>query len=108
MALAPLQVPIDRPLPGRPGAAPDASREELARSAQEFEAMVLAELLGPMFSALDTQSLGGGGFGEQMIRPMLVREYANAIASRGGIGVADAVLAQLLATQAGVGDVEPR
>jgi Rod binding domain-containing protein len=61
--------------------------------------MVLRELLGPMFEALDTEGLGGGGAGERMFRPMLIGEYADGMAQRGGIGLADYVLAELVRLQ---------
>jgi peptidoglycan hydrolase FlgJ len=86
--------PIDAPT-----ALPAAQMDELRRTAQEFESMVLRELLGPMFEPLDTDGLGGGGAGERMFRPMLVGEYAQGMAARGGIGLADLVLAELVRLQ---------
>ncbi|MBU6407814.1 MAG: rod-binding protein [Alphaproteobacteria bacterium] len=87
------------PLQG-PSPLPEAQMADLRRAAQDFEAMVLRELLGPMFEALDTEGLGGGGAGERMFRPMLVGEYAGGMADRGGIGLADYVLAELIRLQA--------
>jgi Rod binding domain-containing protein len=73
----------------------DAQMQEIRRVAQEFEGMVLAELLQPVFSSLDTDGLGGGGDGEQMFRPMLIERYAQGMAKAGGIGLADAIVAEL-------------
>jgi Rod binding domain-containing protein len=94
------------PLPGAPLAAraiprPDQTRapDELRRAAEEFEAVFLAEMLSPMFDALDTEGLGGGGMGEQMFRPMLVERYAEAIARAGGVGIADSVVRELMRLQ---------
>ena len=87
--------PIDAPT-----ALPAARMDELRRVAQEFESMVLRELLGPMFEPLDTEGVGGGGAGERMFRPMLVGEYAEGMAARGGVGLADLVLAELVRLQA--------
>ncbi len=87
--------PIDAPT-----ALPGAQMDELRRTAQEFETMVLRELLGPMFEPLDTEGLGGGGAGERMFRPMLVGEYAQGMAAQGGIGLADSILAELVRLQA--------
>jgi len=94
------------PLPGAPLAPraiprPDAARapDELRRAAEEFEAVFLAEMLSPMFEALDTDGLGGGGLGEQMFRPMLVERYAEAIARAGGVGIADSVVRELMRLQ---------
>jgi Rod binding domain-containing protein len=86
------------PLAG-PSALPEAQMAEMRQAAEDFEAMVLRELLGPMFEALDTEGLGGGGAGERMFRPMLIGEYADGMAQRGGIGLADYVLAELVRLQ---------
>jgi hypothetical protein len=52
-----------------------------------------------MFNALDTEGLGGGGAGERMFRPMLVENYTKGIVERGGIGISQAVLAELVRMQ---------
>ncbi len=80
-------------------AAQPAAAEELRRAAQEFEAVFLSEMLAPMFEGLDTEGLGGGGMGEQIFRPMLVERYADAISRAGGVGIADAILRELMALQ---------
>ena len=64
-------------------------------AAENFESMVLAELLQPMFEALKTDGLGGGGVGEEMFRPMLVDEYAKSIAHGGGVGLARSIIEEL-------------
>lgn len=73
----------------------------LKKVAEEFEGMVLNELMAPMFEGIETDGLGGGGAGEKMFRPMLLDNYAKGIASGGGIGVADAVLKELVRMQGG-------
>lgn len=81
---------------------PAASLPEIQaeRKAQEFEALVLSQLLKPMFETMKTPKLfGGGGAGEDAFSAMLHEEYAKAIASRGGVGVADQVQAALLRIQ---------
>lgn len=87
------------PLQGAPlptaRAAADTTDAEILRAAREFESMFLAEMLAPMFEALDTEGLGGGGMGERMFRPMLVERYAQSIAQAGGVGVADYIIAEL-------------
>ncbi|HRP10623.1 MAG TPA: rod-binding protein [Terricaulis sp.] len=90
-ALVPL---LGAPLPTA-RTTPDATQDEIRRVAQEFESVFLAEMLSPMFEALDTEGLGGGGIGEQMFRPMLVQRYAESIARNGGVGVADYIIAEL-------------
>ncbi len=74
--------------------------DELRRAAEEFEAVFIAQMLAPMFEGLDTEGLGGGGFGEQIFRPMLVERYAEALSRAGGVGIADSVVRELMRLQA--------
>jgi Rod binding domain-containing protein len=75
---------------------------EVRRAAEEFEAVFLSEMLAPMFEALDTDGLGGGGTGEQIFRPMLVERYAESIARAGGVGIADSIVRELMRLQEAV------
>jgi Rod binding domain-containing protein len=77
---------------GGPGTAID-------RVARDFEAMAMAELLAPMFDSLDVDGLGGGGFAERMFRPMMVQNFSRSIADAGGVGLSDALRAQLIGLQ---------
>jgi Rod binding domain-containing protein len=102
--------PIIQPQPAAPPAIkPGASEDSIRKTARDFEAMVIGELLAPMFEALDTNGLGGGGEGEKMFRPMLVREYANAMTAAGGIGLSDAVAQEMIRMQTlGAERADPR
>ena len=80
---------------------------EIRRVAEEFESVFLAEMLSPMFEALNTEGLGGGGQGEQMFRPMLVAQYAESISQAGGVGIADSIVRELLRMQQQVVIEEP-
>lgn len=97
------------PLPGAPlpmSAAPatrpeaHARNAELRRVAEEFEAIFLAQMMAPMFDGLETDGLGGGGMGEEIFRPMLIEQYAEALVRAGGVGIADAVTRELMRLQA--------
>jgi len=91
----------------RAGAAPDAIRQ----TATEFESMVIGELIAPMFEALDSEGLGGGGAGERMFRPMLVREYAKSLVAAGGIGLSDVIAQEMIRMQTiqpGAVNADPR
>lgn len=100
---------LDALLPERPARAlPDAGAlsargggDNLRKVAEEFEGMVLGELIAPLFANMPTDGLGGGGPGEAMFRPMLVKRYAEAMAQAGGIGLADGVYAELVRLQGG-------
>lgn len=74
--------------------------ERARETAEQFEKMVLEDMLGRVF-----ESAGEGGFfgeagpGSSIYRSMLVKEYAGKIAQSGGIGLADQVYAEILKLQ---------
>ncbi len=68
-------------------------------AAEEFEAVFLAEMLGPIFDGVGNGGLFGGGPGERIYRSLMVREYAAAIARSDGVGIADAVQREILKLQ---------
>jgi Rod binding domain-containing protein len=61
--------------------------------------MFIAEMLGPMFEGLETDGPFGGGNAEATFRPMLIDQYAEAIAKGGGVGIAESVLKEILKMQ---------
>lgn len=75
------------------------TREQAEKVAQDFERMFISEMLGPMFQGIKTDGEFGGGAGEDAFRPMLIDQYAKAIANKGGIGVANSVLKEILKMQ---------
>ena len=80
----------------------DTKAQDAARqSAQEFESMVLGTFFESMFAGIKTDGPFGGGQGETMYRSLLTQEYSKAITERGGIGLADHVMAQLQRLQEG-------
>jgi Rod binding domain-containing protein len=76
-----------------------ATPEDAAKVGRQFEQMFLAQMLGPMFSGIDTDGPFGGGSGEQMMRSFQIDAFANSIVSRGGIGLAQNVAREVLRLQ---------
>ena len=72
---------------------------KLKATAEEYEAVFIAQMLQPMFEGIKTDSRFGGGQAEAIYRGMMVSEYGKAMAKRGGIGLADALTQSLLKTQ---------
>jgi peptidoglycan hydrolase FlgJ len=75
------------------------TREQARHVAQQFERMFISEMLGPMFAGIETDGPFGGGNAESTFRPMLIDQYADSIAKSGGIGIADAVMKEILKMQ---------
>ena len=79
---------------------PPAQVARIAKAAQEFEAMVLGQMLQPMFETIDlSKTPTGGGAGEAAWKPMMVNEIAKQMAKQGGLGLAKPVFAQMLRMQ---------
>ena len=73
---------------------------KLAKTAQDFEATILGQLLQPMFDTVDTaHGPFGGGEGEAQWKPMFVNELAKGIAAGGGLGIARDALNQMIRMQ---------
>lgn len=76
-----------------------ADLNKLRDTAQDFEAVFLSQMLKPMFEGLETDGMFGGGQAEEMWRSLMVDEYGKSIAKSGGIGIADAVMSEMIRMQ---------
>lgn len=85
--------------PATPSVSAVDTRAKAEETAKEFEALFLQEMLAPVFNQIETDGPFGGGQAEAAFRPLLLEEYARNISEAGGIGVADAVLAEILRLQ---------
>jgi Rod binding domain-containing protein len=81
--------------PGAPIARSDANA--VRRAAEDFEAVFLGQLLAGLTQGLAADGPLGGG--DDPFAAMLRDEYGRLIARSGGVGVADAVMRQLLRAQ---------
>lgn len=72
---------------------------QAAKTAQEFEAFFLGQMLQPMFEGLQAETPFGGGHAEKIWRTMMVDEMGKAMAEAGGIGIADQVQREILRLQ---------
>ena len=94
-----LQLPVAAaPKPARPSQSADPAK--IAKSAHDFEAMAIGQLLQPMFDTVDTaHNKFGGGPGEEAWKPMMVQEFAKQIEAHGGLGLAKPVYDAMLRMQ---------
>ncbi len=74
---------------------------KLRKSAEDFTAVALDEMLKPMFDGADASSDGpfGGGAAERAFKPMMITEMAKQMARSGGLGIAEPVYQQMLRLQ---------
>ena len=98
--MSPLAVSPDLlrdPASARPGQ--PKNLEALRRTAEDFEASFLSQMMKPMFEGLSTEAPFGGGAGEAAWRGFLVDAMAQQTVKAGGVGLADNVLAQMIKMQ---------
>ncbi len=93
-----MAIPPDIPPLGGSSAATPRPGGRMAEKASEFEAVLLGQLAKTM---LETVELGdmSGGFGEEMFRGVLAETIGSEMASGSGIGLAPAILQQLIKAQ---------
>jgi murein DD-endopeptidase MepM/ murein hydrolase activator NlpD len=88
--------PIDRlAVAGAPSAAADpsrAEREEIARLAREFEAMLLTQMLREMRRSMIDADEDDTGFGGATLTDLGDAEFGRALSTEGGVGLTDALL----------------
>ena len=90
--------PAPPPAIARPQQSADPAK--VAKSAHDFEAMAIGQLLQPMFDTVDTShGTFGGGPGEEAWKPMLVQAFAKQIEAHGGLGLAGPIYDAMLRAQ---------
>jgi flagellar protein FlgJ len=87
------------PLP--PRAAPQMPRQvgNRAATARAFESVFVGQMTSIMMETVPTDGPFSGGHGEEMFRGVLAEQMGDAIARRGGFGLAPAVLDQMIKMQ---------
>jgi flagellar protein FlgJ len=77
----------------------DANMKKIEETAQDFEAMFVAEMLRPMFDGIEVNAMFGGGKTEEIFSDFLRDEYAKMMAATGQLGIAEQVKQQLIEMQ---------
>lgn len=80
--------------------------EKIDESAQDFEAVFISEMMRPMFDTVETDSMFGGGKGEEVFKSLLIDQYGKIIAKTGSLGITDAVKAQMIKMQEAANGME--
>lgn len=90
---------LTAPAASAPAVRPTGDEAAAARTAQEFEATFLSQMLSHMWTDIPTDGMFGGGTGEEIFRSLLINEYGKIISENGGIGVAEEVKRLMLRLQ---------
>jgi Rod binding domain-containing protein len=96
----PLIPPAGAPRVPTLATAPAAGRAKAEATAREFEAVFVGQMTKLMMESVAPGEFGGG-HGEEMFRGVLAEQLGGQIARRGGLGIAPAVLDQIIRLQQG-------
>ena len=94
----PLSMPA-LPSPAPPSAATAKTREQIKKTAREFEAAFIGQMLNQMFEGVETAAPFGGGPGEQAFKSFLTEAVAKQMVAAGGLGLADTLQRDMLKLQ---------
>ncbi len=75
------------------------SQAGIEKTAKEFEAVFMAQMLKPMWEGLEVNGMFGGGAGEDVMKDLLVQEYGKAMAQGMNTGLSDDVTRAMIQMQ---------
>ena len=84
---------------GAPEIGKAANLESVRKTAKDFEAFFLTQMMEYMFEGIATDGPFGGGFSEGIFRSFMLQEYGKNHSKAGGIGIADAVMREIISLQ---------
>jgi flagellar protein FlgJ len=76
-----------------------AKRQDIAATAQSFEASFLSIMLQEMLKGVTVSEPFGGGSGEEMFKSFMTDAIGKDMARNGGVGLADTVQREMLKLQ---------
>jgi len=76
-----------------------AATARMRKTAEDFEATFLSQMMKPMFEGLSTDGPFGGGEAESTWRSFMLDAIAKTTVKAGGIGLADTVMSEMLKMQ---------
>ncbi len=77
----------------------DKELKKIDKTATDFEAVFLTEMLKPMFAMMKVDDTFGGGKGEEVFRDFSLNEYGKKLSESGGIGIAKHIKDELIRLQ---------
>ena len=78
---------------------PTADAIKAKKVSEQFEGVLISQMLNDMFAGVNTDGMFGGGAGEEMFRSLMIDEYGKQIAKQGGLGLSNHVTRELLKRQ---------
>ena len=94
-----LQAAPSPAVPAEDAARTARTRAQIDKTAKEFEAAFIGQMLNHMFEGVDAPAPFGGGHGEDAFKSFLTEAVAKQMAANGGVGLADDLRRQMLQLQ---------
>jgi len=95
LSFGPGSVPISTGMASSPGAALKRGGPDNAQAAKEMEALFVTQLVKAMRKTVPESGLMSGGRGEETMRSFQDEALGQAVAERGGLGLAKSLLGSL-------------
>lgn len=95
------EIRTDTAAPAAPLPAAPRRETKAEATAREFEAVFLGQMAKLMMESVDMGDEFSGGHGEEMFRGVLAETLGTEMAKGGGVGLAPAVLEQIIRMQGG-------
>ncbi|NRA86599.1 MAG: rod-binding protein [Rhizobiales bacterium] len=77
-------------------------KQKIEKTATEFEAMFLTNMLEQMYKGIELEKPFGAGNNENIYRSMLIGKYAESMSQGGGIGIASQLKDSITKMQLGI------
>ena len=90
---------LPAPVPAAPSPEAAKTRARIEKTAKDFEAAFIGQMLGQMFEGVETSAPFGGGPGEAAFKSFLTEAVAKQMSAAGGLGLADDLARQMLKLQ---------
>ena len=84
---------------GQSLSAPAAANQDLRKAAVQFTGVFMSQMFSHMFEGVGTDTMFGGGQGEEMFHSVLTDEYGKAAAKQNVGGLTDKIMHALIAQQ---------
>jgi Rod binding domain-containing protein len=99
--IAPQAAPAPAGLTTQPAPVETKARAQARETAQAFEAVLIGQLTNLMMESAGEGGEFSGGHGEAMFRGVLAEKLGTEVAKRGGLGLAPAVMQEIINLQNG-------
>lgn len=84
---------------GRVAAGKAINKAAFEKTAKDFEAVFMAQMIKPMWDGIKTDGMFGGGSGEEAMRDLLMQEYGKSMVRNDGYGLSDAIMNEMIRLQ---------